>query len=110
VTAADTAPSSCIGRRWCPACGVELANGFGDCGAGSVAITGPKVIRFDMNLVKQIPAIAGVNLEFQVQVFNVFKRVNFNPNSYAGNVNDSYQVTGAVDQARTGQIAFRISW
>lgn len=84
--------------------------GYGDCGEGSVVVTGPKVVRFDMNLVKQVPLAGGINFEFQIQVFNVFNRVNFNPVNYIGTVNDSYQLTGAVDQARTGQLAFRVSW
>ena len=109
------------GRYFAPANGpdcLEIATtsytsstaGFGDCGAGSVVVTGPKVIRFDMNLVKQVPLASGMTFEFQVQVFNVFNRVNFNPTNYVGTVNDSYQLTTAVDQARTGQLAFRVSW
>jgi hypothetical protein len=90
--------------------------GFGDCGVRSLLATGPKVIRFDMNLVKQVAITHGVNLEAQLQVFNVFNRVNFNPvtgfntasNSYS--VSDSFQVTGAVDQSRTMQMAFRIQF
>ncbi len=78
-------------------------------------MTGPKVIRWDFNFVKRIPVAGPLNLEFQVQVFNVFNRVNFNPvglptASANAAVLDNYQVTGAVDQARTGQMAFRISW
>jgi hypothetical protein len=79
-------------------------------------VTGPKVVRVDISLVKQIPLTHGVNVEAQWQVFNVFNRVNFNPvtgfNTTAGNfsVADAYQVTGAVDQSRTAQMAFRIQW
>jgi hypothetical protein len=40
----------------------------------------------------------------------VFNNVNFNPVNYTGNVSDSFQVTGAVDQSRTMQLAFRISF
>jgi hypothetical protein len=109
------------GRHFAPANGpdcLEIATtsntsataGYGDCGAGSVVVTGPKVIRFDMNLVKQVPLASGISFEFQVQVFNVFNRVNFNPTNYVGTVNDSYQLTSAVDQSRTGQLAFRVSW
>jgi Carboxypeptidase regulatory-like domain len=90
--------------------------GFGTCGVRSLIVTGPKVVRFDMSLVKQIPISRGVNLEAQLQVFNVFNRVNFTPvtgfnttsNTYG--VADSYQVTAAVDQSRTMQMAFRIQF
>lgn len=84
--------------------------GFGDCGTRSLIVTGPKVMRFDMSLLKQIPIVKGVNLEAQVQVFNVFNRVNFTPVTGVGSTPDSYQVTGAVDQSRTMQMAFRIQW
>jgi hypothetical protein len=49
-------------------------------------------------------------LEGQAQIFNVFQNVNFNPVNYIGSTSDSYQVTGAIDQARTMQMAFRISF
>ena len=84
--------------------------GFGDCGVRSLIVTGPKVIRFDMSVLKQIPIVKGVNLEAQVQVFNVFNRANFNPVTGVGAVSDNYQVTGAVDQSRTMQMAFRVQW
>jgi hypothetical protein len=84
--------------------------GFGDCGVRSLIVTGPKVVRFDFNLIKQIRVTEKVSLEGQAQVFNVFNNVNFNPVNYVGSVSDSYQVTGAIDQSRTMQLAFRISF
>jgi hypothetical protein len=69
-----------------------------------------------MTLGKLIPIKGRVRLEFQFQVFNVFNRVNFNlPGAfgdplYTGSVADSYQVTGATDQSRTMQIAFRVNF
>ena len=53
--------------------------GYGDCGTGSLLVTGPKNIRWDMNFVKQIPIAGKLRAEFQLQVFNVFNRVNFSP-------------------------------
>uniref|UniRef100_Q01YS8 TonB-dependent receptor, plug n=1 Tax=Solibacter usitatus (strain Ellin6076) TaxID=234267 RepID=Q01YS8_SOLUE len=92
-----------------PSC-IESVNGFGDCGLRSLIVTGPKVLRFDFNLIKQIRVTERLVLEGQAQVFNVFNNVNFNPVNYVGSVSDSYQVTGAVDQSRTMQLAFRISF
>jgi hypothetical protein len=89
---------------------METVNGFGDCGVRSLIVTGPKVVRFDFNLIKRIRVTERVSLEGQAQVFNVFKNVNFNPVNYIGSVSDSYQVTGAIDQSRTMQLAFRISF
>jgi hypothetical protein len=92
-----------------PTC-IETVAGFGDCGVRSLIVTGPKVVRFDFNLIKQIKVNERVSLEGQAQVFNVFNNVNFNPVNYIGTVNDSYQTTGAIDQSRTMQLAFRISF
>jgi hypothetical protein len=92
-----------------PSC-MESVNGFGDCGVRSLIVTGPKVVRFDFNLIKQIRVTERLSLEGQAQVFNVFNNVNFNPVNYIGSVSDSYQVTGAIDQSRTMQLAFRISF
>jgi len=63
-----------------------------------------------MNLIKQIRLTERVFIEGQAQVFNVFNNTNFNPVNYIGSVSDSYQVTGAIDQSRTMQLAFRISF
>ena len=41
-------------------------------------------------------------------IFNLFNNVNFNPVEYLGTATDSYQITGAVDQSRTMQLAFRV--
>jgi hypothetical protein len=90
-----------------PSC-IESVNGFGDCGMRSLIVTGPKVVRFDFNVIKQIRVTERLHLEGQAQIFNVFNTVNFNPVNYLGSVSDSYQVTGAIDQSRTMQLAFRI--
>jgi hypothetical protein len=92
-----------------PTC-METVNGFGDCGLRSVIVTGPKVARFDFNLIKQIRLTERLSLEGQAQVFNVFNNVNFNPVTGLGTVQDNYQTTGAIDQSRTMQLAFRISF
>lgn len=101
------------GRYFAPANGpdcLETASGFGDCGVRSLLAQGPKVMRFDLSLVKRIPIARGVNLEAQWQVFNVFNHVNFTPVTGIGATPDNYQVTSAIDQSRTMQMAFRIAW
>jgi hypothetical protein len=89
---------------------IESVNGFGECGGRSLIITGPKVVRFDFNFIKQIRVTDKVVIEGQAQVFNVFNNVNFNPVNYTGAAPDSYQITSAIDQSRTMQLAFRISF
>ncbi len=88
----------------------NTAGGFGECGVRSLIVTGPSVVRFDFNFIKQIRVTEKLVLEGQLQIFNIFNNVNFNPVSYVGSVSDSYQVTSAVNQSRTMQMAFRISW
>ena len=113
VNAAGYANGAPSGRYFAPAnspgC-IESVNGFGDCGIRSLIVTGPKVVRFDMNLIKRINITERVVIEGQAQLFNVFNNTNFNPVSYLGSVPDSYQTTSAVDQQRTMQLAFRISF
>jgi len=92
-----------------PTC-LETVSGYGDCGVQSVIVTGPLVNRVDVTFGKRIPITGSVYGEFQVMVFNLFNRTNFNPVNYTGSVYDSYQVTSAVDQSRTMQLAFRVSF
>jgi hypothetical protein len=73
-------------------------------------VTGPASIRFDMSLSKDILITSRVGFRFDVQVFNVFNRLNLTPNVYAGSTDTSYRMTGSVDSSRTGQLAFRITW
>ena len=101
------------GRYFAPANGpdcMETTNGFGDCGARTVIVTGPRVVRFDMSMIKEVPITRTVAFRFEAMVFNVFNNLNLSPGVYTGATSDSYQITGAVDQSRTMQLAFRITW
>jgi hypothetical protein len=113
VSATGYSAGDPTGRYFAPAnsptC-IETTNGYGECGLRSLIVSGPKVVRVDMNFVKQIKVTGPVVIEAQLQIFNVFNTVNFNPVNYTGATPDSYQVTGAVDQSRTMQMAFRISF
>src|SRR5512146_1378439 len=67
------------GRYFAPANGpdcIESTPGYGDCGARSIIVTGPPSVRFDMSMAKDIKVTSRVGFQFQVQVFNVFNRVN----------------------------------
>jgi len=122
VNATGYSAGAPTGRYFAPANGpncIESIAGFGDCGVRSVIVTGPPVIRVDMNVVKQLAIVKGVSMEGQLQIFNVLNRVNFNPltgfgagigNNASASTADGYQVTGAVDSSRTMQMAIRISW
>ncbi|MCU0252245.1 MAG: TonB-dependent receptor [Vicinamibacterales bacterium] len=96
-----------------PSC-LETVAGYGDCGVQSVIVTGPQVFRTDITVGKRFAIAGPVMGEFQWMIFNLFNNTNFNPvggtlaSSYVGSVKDNYQVTTAVDQSRTMQLAFRI--
>lgn len=91
--------------------GTSPQRAYGACGTGNLIVTGPPVIRFDFTIAKRIRFAGPLTGEIQLQIFNVFNRVNFTPvNGYVGSVTDSFQVTGSTDSARTGQLAFRLSW
>ena len=96
-----------------PSC-LETVAGYGDCGVQSVIVTGPQVFRTDITIGKRFDISGPVKGEFQWMIFNLFNNTNFNPvggtlaSSYVGSVKDNYQVTSAVDQSRTMQLAFRL--
>jgi hypothetical protein len=90
-----------------PSC-LETVAGYGDCGVRSLIVTGPQVFRTDITIGKRFAITGPVMGEFQWMIFNLFNNVNFNPVNYIGSEADNYQITGAVDQSRTMQLAFRI--
>ncbi len=107
------------GRYFAPANGpncMETVEDYGDCGERTLVAQGPMVARVDMTFSKDVPIKGSVRGQFQLQVFNVFNRTNFNPVTWSTatgmgpTVPDAYQVTGAVDSARTMQMSFRISF
>ncbi len=114
VNATGYSAGAPTGRYFAPAngptCIETVASGYGDCGARSLVVTGPSVFRTDFSFIKDVAIVRQVTFRFEAMVFNVFGNTNFNPNSYLGATPDSYQVTGAVDSARTMQLAFRVSW
>jgi hypothetical protein len=117
VSATGYTAGTPTGRYFSPANGpdcIESTPGFGDCGVRSVIVTGPKTVRFDMSLSKDILMTSRVGFRFDVQIFNVFNNVNFNPVGMPSSANavalTSYEVTGASDSSRGGQLAFRITF
>jgi hypothetical protein len=63
-----------------------------------------------MSVVKEVAIVRQLTFRFEAMVFNVFNNLNLSPNSYTGATPDSFQITGAMDQSRTMQLAFRITW
>jgi hypothetical protein len=113
VNATGYSAGAPTGRYFAPAnsptC-LESVSGYGDCGARSVIVTGPKSVHFDMSLVKEVQVTHTVTFRFEAMVFNVFNNLNLTPNAYTGSTSDSYKITGSTDSSRTAQLAFRITF
>jgi len=99
------------------------ANLFGNAGRNSVI--GPRLVNFDMSLVKNthVPRISETfNVQFRVEVFNIFNHANFNaPVSSTGCCNavfnpDGTPATGAglitstATTSRQMQLALKLIW
>jgi hypothetical protein len=93
-----------------PSCLETASNSYGDCGSRSLIVQGPMVARVDLSIIKEVQIVKRAVFRYELMVFNLLNNVNFNPVNYVGSVNDSYQTTGAIDQSRTVQMAFRVTW
>jgi hypothetical protein len=124
VKAFNTSPTSSTGygtlgaptgRYFAPAnsptCVETIDNAYGDCGTRTLNVTGPLVTRFDLSFSKIVPIKGRMSIEFRAEVYNIFNRVNFTPLTGIGSTTASgYEVTGALDQARTSQLSLRFNW
>ena len=72
------------------------------------------MFRTDISIIKEVPIVRQVKFRFEAMVFNLFNNLNFNPVDGVRDglraAADSYQMTSAVDQSRTMQLAFRVTW
>jgi hypothetical protein len=94
-----------------PTCMETVSNDYGDCGVRTLVVTGPMYVRFDMSFAKRIPIAGSFNFEFRAEMFNVFNHVNYSPiTGIGGTAVDAFEITTAVDQARTMQLVFRLNW
>ncbi len=111
---AATAPPT--GRVYC-------SNLFGNAGRNSVI--GPRLVNFDMSLVKNthIQRISETfNVQFRAEVFNIFNHANFNsPVSSSGCCNTVFnadgsaasgagQITATATSSRQMQLALKFAW
>jgi hypothetical protein len=105
------------GRYLAPANGpncIEVAQtnattGYGDCGAGSLVLTGPVLMRFDLAAVKRIPIAGRVNMEFRAEFLNAFNTPWFSPVATASSNPNDYRVT-AASAGREVQLVWRLNW
>jgi hypothetical protein len=118
---AGAAPS---GRYFAPANGpdcIELAGAFGDCGTGSLVVTGPTLKAHDIRISKRTTIVGRVNLEFATELLNAFNHPNFLPlasvnnaltTGIGGSTLTGFQLTNLVgtDTRRTIQLVGRVNW
>lgn len=77
------------GRYLAPANGpdcIETAPGYGECGLRSVIVNAPRLVRFDLSVVKSV-TVHGVTFEFRGEFLNAFNRPYFNPANASGTPN-----------------------
>jgi hypothetical protein len=75
------------GRYLAPANGpdcIETSPGAGDCGIRSLVVNAPRLVRFDLSMVKRVKIHSSVNFEFRAEMLNAFNSPYFNPASTGG--------------------------
>lgn len=103
------------GRYFSPANGpdcIEVAGGYGQCGVGSLVVTGPMFQQHDLSFAKRVDVVGRTNAEFRIEALNVFNHANFIPVGGIGSTLSSYEVTGmtGTNLARTVQLVVRFNW
>ena len=107
------------GRYIAPANGpdcIQLKDG--DCAPRTVVVRAPFFTRVDIGLTKKFPLSGTMNVEFRLDVLNLFDNVNFTPVFAPGSGASVFQVTTAYRDpdnnfdpgGRLGQLAFRLNW
>ena len=75
------------GRYLAPANGpdcIETSPGAGDCGIRSLVANAPRLVRFDLSMVKRVNIHGSVNFEFRAEMLNAFNSPYFNIASTGG--------------------------
>ena len=101
------------GRYFAPANGpdcIEIAGSRGDCGVGQLAVTGPRLVRFDLSVKKRFELVGRTNLEFAAEMLNAFNHPYFTPVGGLGSNPDNYRVTSVTGGAREIQLVWRLNW
>ena len=75
------------GRYLAPANGpdcIETSQGAGDCGVRTLVANAPRLVRFDLSMVKRVKIHSTVNFEFRAEMLNAFNSPYFNIASTGG--------------------------
>ena len=95
---------------------IQLA--AGDCTSRTLLVQAPWFFRVDIGMTKRFPVKGSVNVEFRVDVLNLFDNVNYNAVANPGGGATIFQVGSAYRDpdnnfdpgGRLGQLSFRINW
>ena len=71
-----------MGRYLAPANGpdcVEVSPSAGNCGVRSLTVNGPRLVRFDLSVVKRFRLNGRTSAEFRVEMLNAFNQPYFMP-------------------------------
>jgi len=109
------------GRYIAPASGPDCIQKFrGDCAPADIIVTAPPFTRFDASARKTFRTGGKTTFSFEVDVFNLFKAINFNPviPTSAPTISDAYRVTTSYSDlgstfdpgSRVGQVVFRFNY
>lgn len=130
------------GRYFAPANGpdcIETAPGYGDCGARSITVNGPALMRLDLGISKKFDLPGRFTFEFRGEMLNALNDPYFNPASTGGTPNgfttttsapagpgggtpisnttaatnvDNYRLTALLgdNQSRVVQLVWRVRW
>ena len=94
----------------------------GDCAPRSIQVLAPWFYRFDLGATKRFDTGGRTNIEFRMDVLNLFDRPNYNPvipaNAAAFASANNFKVTSAYTDAsntydpggRIGQLMIRFNW
>jgi hypothetical protein len=124
TTASGYAGAAPTGRFFSPANGpncMENENGsqgpVGNCGTGSLVVTGPLFQQHDIRFSKRTAIVGRVNFEFAAEMLNAFNQPNFLPisgitNNASATTIGGYQLIAlqGTNQARVIQIVTRVNW
>lgn len=107
------------GRYIAPANSAECIQlKLGDCAPSTLLIRAPFFARVDLGVTKRIPLGGRVNMEFRLDILNVFDAVNFNPVANPGSGGTIFTATTAYRDpdntfdpgGRIGQLGLRLNW
>ena len=122
VNATNYTNGTPAGRYFAPANGPDCIQKVrGDCAPADVIVTAPPFTRFDVSARKTFRTGGRTSFSFELDLFNVFKAINFNPvapTPTLAAVADAYRVTTSYSDlgstfdpgSRTGQLVLRFNF